>query len=223
MDISKILLIIKIIYYLCKYDIEVIKVLDRPVYSIPVYKSNRFVNIFILDNRWLLKQFHEYEKYAICNLVQDNINLLFLNKNSFGYKFIVYCISLIPKWVSLENRLKVNFSVLPKIYDLDKKTLSYKEEYIKTILRYDCYYTIDRIHKIIKTSLSEFSIRLGEANMVFVFLERKNMCITRSGKLKIIEGEVWSVYQFNTIKQIVNKWCPDYKFINYDNYPNIYS
>ena len=213
----KLLLIIKIIYFLCKYDIESIK-----PFSGNVYKKNRFVNIYILDRNLLLKQFLTFEHYSIIKPLYDNLNILFLRKSSFGYKYIIYCISLIPKWFTIENRKSNKFPILPKIYDIDKKTLNYKEEFVKTILRYDCFYTKKRVNDIIDNNLKEFSIRLSESNMVFVFLERKNICITKNGKLKIIEGELWTLNQFKSISNIIKTWYPSYEFKKYDDFPNIY-
>ena len=211
MNITKILLIIKIIWYLIKYDFEIIQKKEGSI-----YKKNRFVNIYKLDNNTILKQFHHYNDYSICSLVKDNFNLPLFSKNSFAYNYILYCVSLLPKWFTIENRSKYNYTLLPKIWDIDKVTLSYKEEYQRTIMRYDCYWTKERINKIIDDQLLEFNKQLNRDNLYFVFLERKNMGVNINGELKIIEGELWNDYQFRTIKKIVNKWCPAYKFNNYN-------
>lgn len=210
MDIEKILLIIKIIWYLIKYDFEIVPKIDSPI-----YKSNRFVNIYKVDNNTLLKQIHHYSEYSICSPVKDNFNIPLFNKNSFASTYIIYCLSLLPKWFTIQNREKYHISQLPKIWDVDKLKLCYKEEIIKTInpKNLNKY----KIGEIIENELYHMNKFLDDNNLYFVFLERKNMTITNNNRLKIIEGEVWTEYQFKTIKKIINKWYPTYKFNNYKN------
>ena len=209
----KFIIVLYIIYYTIKYDFEMIT-----PYKSKSDKSNRFVNLYY-SNKYIIKQFHDYMHYSIDSMLNEKIKIPFLNKSGFGRQYIIYCISLLPKWISIENRYKFNYSVLPKIDYIDKKQLLYKEERIRTILRYDCYYNKERVKMIIQNDLVQFDKELQQNNMVFLFLEKKNMCITKDGKLKIIEGELLSQKHYELLRDFVN---PHYIFKKYNNCNNIY-
>ena len=204
-----ILLIIFIIWYLLKYDFEIVK-----KYEGDIYRSGRFNKVFIYDQDWLIKQLHSYENYTINTLIYKYVNIPMLSKNGFGNKYILYCISILPKWISLENRMLFNYDFLPKIQYIDKSDLIYKEEFLKSLERYDCFYTKDRVLDITENSLKVFNDKLVSDNMVFIGINKKKMCITKDGKLKIIGGELLSEYKFNKLKSVINSCEKEYVFKN---------
>lgn len=218
MDIEKILLIIKIIYNLIKYDFEIVDEL-----KLPLYKENRFVKIYKINDHVLQKQIKHYTEYYITPLLINNFKIPLFGEKSFANRYIIYCISLITKWITLQNRQQYNMAQLPCIWELDKSNLSYKEELVKTIPKYNDYWTKENVDKQIKIQLDRFNNNLEKNKLYFVFMDRKNMGIDNKGNIKIIEGELWKEQQFITIKKIINKWCPSYKFIPYENYNRIYS
>lgn len=215
MDIEKILLIIKIIWYLIKYDFEIVENINMPI-----YKKNRFVNIYKVDNNTLLKQIQHYSEYYIDPLVIDNFRLPLFNSKGFASKYIMYCISLLPKWFSLENRQTYNIDELPKIWNLNKEKLSYNEELIRSINPKNI--NKHKIKEIIKNGLDHMDHILEKHSLYFLHLDKKNMTINSNSQIKIIEGDLLNEYQFKTIQKIINKWCPSYKFKLYENYNRIY-
>ena len=107
-----------------------------------------------------------------------------------------------------------NYDFLPKIQYIDKSDLIYKEEFLKSLERYDCFYTKDRVLDITENSLKVFNDKLVSDNMVFIGINKKKMCITKDGKLKIIGGELLSEYQFNKLKSVINSCEKEYVFKN---------
>ena len=67
-----------------------------------------------------------------------------------------------------------------------------------------------------------FNNDLQNKGMIFIGLDKSGMTITKSSKLKIINGNLLYLKQFELLKKIINNWYPKYIFINYNSLSNIY-
>ena len=205
---------LKLIYYLIRYDFEMVK-----PYREKTHKGGRYVNVYEYDDVTLLKQFHSYKEFYIDDIFREKSNIPLFTENSFGKEYLLYCISLLPRWVSIENRIKIDIDYFPKIKFIDKKNLIYTEEKIKTIQGYNAVYTREKIKTIVDSSLHDLDRMLHVKNYKLLFLKKKDMCITHDGKLKIIGGVLLTNDQYKMYHDMVKL---HYNFILYDNLSNIY-